>query len=625
MAWVTLMVATVAAPVTYAQPMRRSVAHAGEAHSPSNSPSSSLLASALAHLLLAAQADQLAQLSQVNTPEATPQATATPRLTQTLLPGPTVAPTATVTPTLTPTPATETITVTAAQAGPSTPAATETEDEAEPESDAPASPTIVPAPTVTATALPAQAAPITAAATVTQTAPLSATAAGEAPLEGTIVTNRSDNNARFFVEGMTYELEAGRSMGLSLPRSTSVLNLYNCDAATPESTGACFWDPYLITQNGFYEIYNAPEATAGVRLLLREAGTPPTDQVWVQNRTGQAEQVVYRNEVYELPPTSVHEFAVASGVPAILYVRNCLTLDGQSVCEWTPKTLNAGVYYALVAVERPGAETGSEVMSIDLRPVVADVAAPSELAAAAEATLAPAPGEIICRLAVPVLNVRSGPGLQYEIVDKVRTTEAEPATVAVTGRSADSQWLTVAPSVAEDGWITASPSFVTCDGDLNSLPVVEAPAPPPTPEPVATAQESAPVVVLPEEEPSEPNTEPQPQPEQPEAPPAQPEANAAIPEGQALLVVNNGFQHDIRFTLDQQFRPQEGPSEYDLPPGGSVSIVVYPGRVAFTASSPWGGLSGNAEIQVEANQAVPLWLRFEPDPGNSGQWLLAWQ
>jgi hypothetical protein len=240
-------------------------------------------------------------------------------------------------------------------------------------------------------------------------------------------------------------------------------------------------------------------------------------------------------------------------------------------------------------------------------------------------------------LAVPALNVRSGPGLQYDIIGKVRTTGAEAATVNVNGRSADGQWLTVTPDIADKGWITSSPSFITCGGDVTTLPLVEAP-PAPTPEPVAQAPEVQPApqpaapadpaaTVAPEAPPAEALPT--------EAAPAEPAAGQApsdtlppapgIPPGQALLIVNNGFQYDIRFTVDQHYRPTEGPSEYDLAPGQAVNIVVYPGQIAFTASSPWNGLSGNAELHLDSDQSATLWLRFEPDGDNSGEWKLVWQ
>src|SRR4029079_6312559 len=165
----------------------------------------------------------------------------------------------------------------------------------------------------------------------------------------------------------TAKLEAGRSSGIKLPRPTSVLNLFNCAGDLADDTQGCFWDPYLIQQNGFYEIYDAATAGAPAKLMLREAGAPPTGQVWVQNRTGQSESVVFKDSVYQIQPTAVQEFPVATGVPAILYVRNCLTIDGQSACEWAPKSLNPGVYYAMVEVDTPGTQSGSTRSTIDLR------------------------------------------------------------------------------------------------------------------------------------------------------------------------------------------------------------------------------------------------------------------
>lgn len=449
------------------------------------------------------------------------------------------------------------------------------------------------------------------------------------PLEGTIIANRTQSDARFFVEGMTYVLPPGESQGLDLPRSSNVLNLFSCDAALAESTPGCFWDPYIIRLDGFYEIYATAGEGSAEKLLLQEVGAPPGDQVWLQNRTGRTESVVFKNEVYELPPTNVVDFPVSTGVPAILYVRNCISVDSQSVCEWNPKTLDAGVFYAMLEVETPGSEPGSVLTVIDVRPVVSngeepltESDSPNPAATTTAGVAATAPGTVTCQIVVPALNIRSGPGLQYDIIGKVRATEGTVATVAANGRSADSQWLTVAEGVDVQGWITASDSFITCQGDITSLPLVEAPAPPPTPIPVVTEQLPATNVSAPPAEPSaeagtsadtEANAEPAPT----------EDTGVAVPPGQAVLVVNNGFQHQMRFTLDQKFRPQEGPSEYDLEPGGSVSIVVFPGQVPFTASSPWSGLSGNAELQVEADQTIPLWLRFEQD--DSGSWELHWE
>ena len=105
-------------------------------------------------------------------------------------------------------------------------------------------------------------------------------------LAGTIIANRTEASVRYFVEGQTYDLAPLRSVGLQLPRATAVLNLFNCDSGKSESDPACFWDPYLLKQDGFYEVVTGADAGAAANLILREAGAPPANQIWVQNRTG---------------------------------------------------------------------------------------------------------------------------------------------------------------------------------------------------------------------------------------------------------------------------------------------------------------------------------------------------
>lgn len=478
----------------------------------------------------------------------------------------------------------------------------------------------------TPTALPAA----SVSAEITSPLTISDTIGSDGPLEGTILSNRSENVARFFLEGQTYQLAAGRSQGINLPRATTVLNLFNCDGELAVDTAGCYWDPYLIQQDGFYEIYDASTSTDQANLMLREAGAPPTGQVWVQNRTGQTESVVFKDEVHEIQPTSVLEFPVSTGVPAILYVRSCLTVDNQSACEWAPKTLNAGVYYAMIESDTPGAQSGSTRSTIDLRPVVGEGEAAEEGESESEggedpatAAIAATGPSIICSVVVPALNIRSGPGLQYDIIGKVRTTDGSAGTVNVTGRSADNEWLTVDPTVVENGWINNSPSFITCSTDVGGLPIAEAPATP-TPQPAAVVespQNNEPSIVV-VNTPAVAEEGAAPAEETGEAAPEGTPTAPAIPDGQAVLVVNNGFQHEMRFTLDQMYRPQDGPSEFDLQPGQSLSIVVFPGDIPFTASTPWSGLSSNASVNVAANQSLTLWLRFEPEQG--GNWVFRW-
>jgi uncharacterized protein YraI len=449
------------------------------------------------------------------------------------------------------------------------------------------------------------------------------------PLSGTIVSNRTNYGARFFLEGQVYRVGPFASISLELPRSTAVLTLFTCDAETPETQVDCFWDPYLLERDGFYEIVDESIVVGLPSLMIQNPDAPPDNQVWIHNRTGITESVVYQDVVNEVAPGAVQEFDVEVGAPVIVYVRSCASLNGEQVCEWAPNTLDTGSYFAMVEVSTPGGVPGSRINVVDLRPV---------LDAGGEALVAAA--SVTCDLRVPALNIRSGPGLQYQIVGKIRSSENEVGQVSVTGRSADDLWYTVAESISDSGWVTSNPDFMACRTSTDDLPIAEftgAPlSPTSTPVPVAVSTPSPEQPVTAQEPVAE--ADEQPVAEVPEPAPAEPEVGASevvtpteestgsdIPEGLAMLVVNNGFQHPMRFTVDQIYRPVEGPSEFDLEPGESTNLLVFPGTVAFTASSPWNGLSGNENIEVGADQSAVLWLRFEPEPEDSSQWYLAWE
>lgn len=449
-------------------------------------------------------------------------------------------------------------------------------------------------------------------------------------LEGTIIANRTPANVTFFVEGELYRLAPLRSFGLELPRENSVLNLFNCDADTPQTEEGCFWDPYLIRADGFYEIFNDAPETEDVRLVLEEAGAPPTDQVWVQNRTGQREVLVYNGETYELAPSAVVEFDVGDSPVVTFYRRSCLSLDGQTVCEWAPQTVEPGFYYALDEIATPGGPPDSQVIQVDIEPVlgeggeappVSQGTAGDEGAESADDTStaaeAPTGSQIVCQLQVPVLNVRSGPGLEYLVISQVTANGQEPTTVVAQGRDATTQWLAVADSVVEGGWITASDQFVQCNGDIGGLPLAEVTDGRLEPTPEAPVAEEAPADDASAE--TEGDSTDEEGAEGEEAAGDEGDApEVEVPSGQALLIVNNAFEQEVRFTIS--------PDEYDLQPGETIYVVVNPGRVQFSVSSPWrGGISGNAEFLIEPDQSEILWLYFIPNPSDSDEWELRYQ
>lgn len=462
----------------------------------------------------------------------------------------------------------------------------------------PVTPTLEATPTATSTPSP------TPSPTLTPTLPPTPTPTAGPPLvdlsetevlTGTIVANRTTVPVTFFLDGKLYELPPRRSTGAVLRRAVGVLTLFNCEAGTEESTDACFWDPYPIRQDGFYEIVNSAEEGAAVTLMLQEAVPPPANQVWIQNRTGHPERFLYGSGVYDLPNSTVMELSIdtdAGQDATTFHLRHCLTLNDETVCEWLPQPVMGGIYYALVEKATPGPADNSEDIRIDAEPVLTQQSI--NLVAG---TPEPETPQIVCQIQVPTLNVRSGPGLEYLVVAQVSQTDESGGEVPVVGRTDSGDWLAVQEDVAPGGWIINQARFVVCNGDATQLPVAEISDGrlAPTPEPVVAATPT-PAGEAPTEAPQGTPEEPVPE----------------LPPGKALLIVHNAFDHDIRFTLS--------PDEYDLKPGESVQIQVDAGQIRFTASSPFRSSSGNAEFPIEEGTVRDLYIYFVPSEGDANHW-----
>ncbi len=502
-------------------------------------------------------------------------------------------------------------------------------------------PSASPAPTAAPSAALTLTVPLTLPSAITDTASLSTTdlltdgaatnfaPAPEGAVAGTVIANRTTALVRFFAEGNTYDLAGLRSAGLALSRPSNVLNLYNCDASLGMEKAGCYWDPYLLERDGFYEIVAGKDAGALQSLILREAGTPPENQVWIQNRVGRDEDVYFGTQMRTLPVGAVEQFALDGDDLGVFYLRSCVTTtDNASVCEWGSHSAEPGGYYALVELSRPGGVAGTTISTLSLQAVLG--ALPEEAAGdpATSAAAAGAAPQTICTLAVPALNVRSGPGLGFDIVKKVRSTESTIATIIVTGRTSAGDRLRVDETIAPGGWVIAGAEYLTCEGDVTLLPAIaesELPATP-TPLPVEIVTVDVPPADIGPAAPVEgvdsgataigatdAITATESTPEQ---------TSAVLPPGTALLTVHNAFDRDVRFTLDQRYRLEPGPSEFDLLPGGSTSIIVYGGAVPFTASSPWQGLSGNTTIPLAEGELRDVYLIFYYDEADE-RWFLA--
>ncbi len=429
--------------------------------------------------------------------------------------------------------------------------------------------------------------------------------ADSAILSGTIIANRTSVTVTFFLEGRLYSIKRLRSFAMRLPRPATVLSLYNCEGDALAPAEDCFWDPYLIRQDGFYEVYNGAALNQPVQLRLQEASAPPTDQVWVHNRTGREQRIYYAGQETILAPAAVQEITITSEGDPVFFLSSCVVLGQDAACEWLPQKAKGGIYYALVEVVTPGGLPDSAVRAVALQPIVANVpsmasaaapvagvAAPASEAAAPiaapAAAAAPSATRLTCRLQVPTLNVRSGPGLQYLVLSTLERPSQGERSVTVVGRDPRGEWLAVDPRIVAGGWIIASARFVVCDGEIAALPVAEVTdgrlAPTATPAPQA----------------ARPAAGGEPSPTAELAPTATP-----APSNKAILIVQNAYDDEVTFTISPIV-------EERLRPGQSIQVELEPGRITFSVGTP-RGYSGNAELMLRAGDMRQLFLRFEPE------------
>ena len=438
-------------------------------------------------------------------------------------------------------------------------------------------------------------------------------------LTGTIVLNRTAKALFFFLDNDLYELPANRATGLLLTRPLAGLTLFTC-AADVTDDSACQWISYPIRRSGFYEVSADATATGPANLRLAIAAPPPLEVAWVQNRTGADAALLWGDESLTISNTGIAVLDVTgAGVPH-LYLPHCLQSSNQRICEWLPTPFNGGVYYALRENSKPAGINGVTVVHSGLEPLLMQ-----EALIPPTPTPEPQPQGLVCQTQIPSLNVRSGPGTDYLIIGKLRVAEENQGRVLAVGRTASGDWLAVDPHFVEGGWVANAVQWIVCDGDTNTLPVVEvAPGdqtrliPTPTPAPVPVAEPTP-----------APPTEQTPTPE--EVQPPTPEAESQSPttpgEKQALLIATNSFDYTIRFTLDPASHglPEGTPSEYDLEPGESIRFVIRAGRVQFSASTAWRNGAGNAEFELAESTSAELFLRFEPSEKNPDQWVMHYE
>ncbi len=137
--------------------------------------------------------------------------------------------------------------------------------------------------------------------------------------------------------------------------------------------------------------------------------------------------------------------------------------------------------------EGPGPETGAN-------PTPLPATRQPERSPTATPSATPAPLGPVSVRATSAVNVRRGPGTQYDVIGVLQP----PDEARVIGRNADASWLAIAYQDGT-GWVSAG--VVEIVGDPRRAPLAEAPAPPtatPAPTRAASVATATPAAALPD-------------------------------------------------------------------------------------------------------------------------------
>lgn len=426
-------------------------------------------------------------------------------------------------------------------------------------------------------------------------------------LTGTILHNSSGINALFFVDTDLYDLPPNRAVGVILARPLAALSLYPCPPQVIDNP-ACDWVSVPIRRSAFYEIQAVEAGGDTPQLAVALAAPPALEMGRIQNRTGGDATILSGEALLPLSNTATLDLELIAGISENVHLSRCLDNDGQSVCEWLPAPVLGGVYYALNESRTQTAIRGVTLIEQTLSPLFMQ-----EARMTPTPTPIPEPQGILCQTQIPSLNVRAGPGTSFLITGKLRRAEENQGRVLAIGRNETNEWLAVDPRFVEGGWVAFVPQWITCDGDVQDLPLAE----------ITDGRAAGPAV---SSAPPAPTATPTPPPDEPAAAEQEPAATEPA-EDQAVLIATNAFDHKVRFTLDAAFHglPEGTPSEYDLEPGESIRFVVRAGQIRFSASTPWRSGGGSAEFPLGEGATRELFLHFVPAADDPDRWEMRYE
>lgn len=214
---------------------------------------------------------------------------------------------------------------------------------------------------------------------------------------------------------------------------------------------------------------------------------------------------------------------------------------------------------------------------------IADEASSDENETESEASEMPkGTGEATATIVVSSLRMRSGPGVDYEIVGAAPAGEQFP----LLGQTSGCQWLNVDHPTLGNVWLSGSPQFTSITVDCEQVAEIDAPALPTSQPAEESVAEGAPTPTI-----------------TPAAPPAAPEQSAeeaALPSDLGCYLFQNFVGPELNVTVTAV--DWEWNDNFLVPEGGERPYCFGPGRYTITvdAPPPWNDL--NTEINVHAGE-----------------------
>lgn len=235
-------------------------------------------------------------------------------------------------------------------------------------------------------------------------------------------------------------------------------------------------------------------------------------------------------------------------------------------------------------------EDESDVASDDAATEEPEAAADGEGATTTEESVVQEPDEVtaealpMATIVVRSLRIRSGPGIEHDVVAGANQGEVFP----IVGQAFDCQWLQVEHPNLGVVWLSGLPQYTAMDTDCTQVAESDGSLPP------TAAPTPAPVVEQPETGDAAAGSGPTPESEQQSA-----ETPAdTLPVDQGCYVIQNYLGTDLEITVTAQER--EWSDSFQIGQDQEVPYCLLPGTYAIfiDAPPPWADLDDELIVQA---------------------------